>query len=416
MGFPNERESGTESTPRRSRRAKGPESTPRGEDAPPSPPRRARGEDAQESGPRRARGEDVQESGPRRARAEGTPDSAPRRARGEGEPESTPRRSRRAGSTESAPRLSRKERKAAEAAEADGGTFAGAFTPADTGAAPPSGAPPYGFASGPGPAAAGGAEPKADERVETGPTHRTWSPYDEENRSRGPLWAVLGGVAVLALLGGGLALMFNADDPGAAATDASRRTSAPIPTGPAGKYGYAGARRTDPDPLTVRELFKSKKVTVAGRAYQLTITSKDKKCGDGVLGTKIAKALKTGKCTQMMRASFRDKSGKVIGTVGVANLNTSKNATKVARAAGAADYVKPLAGKDEITKFLGSGSGGAKVWTHGHYAVMVWFQTKDGVKPDKKVSKTLFQAADDITKATVFKALDARTLTGARAT
>jgi hypothetical protein len=400
MGFPNERESGAESAPRRSRRAKSPESTPLGEGGPESMSRRGRGEGGPESAPRRARGE-------------GDPENAPRRGRGEGDPEGTPRRSRRAGGdAEKAPRLSRKERKAAEAAESDSGTFAGAFTPADTAAASSSGAPPYGLAPGP----ASGAQPKADERVETGPTHRTWSPYDEENRSRGPLWAVLGGVAVLALLGGGLTLMWNADSPGAADPDAGRRTSAPIPSAPPGKFGYAGARRTDPDPLTVKELFKSKKFTVAGRSYQMTITSKDKKCGDGVLGEKISKALKAGKCTQMMRASFRDKSGKVIGTVGVANLNTSKNATKVARAGGTADYVKPLAGKDETTKFLGSGSGGAKVWTHGHYAVMVWFQSKDGIKPDKKSSKTLFQAADDITKATVFKALDSRTLTGTRAT
>ncbi|MGN9786751.1 hypothetical protein ACTMTF_35380 [Nonomuraea sp. ZG12] len=357
------------------------------------------------------------ESTPRRARGDGDPEGTPRRSRRAAEPESAPRLSRKerkAADTESAPRMSRKERKAAEAAEADASTFAGAFTPADTAAAPPSGAPPYGLA--PGPAAGSGSQPKPDDRVETGPTHRTWSPYDDENRSRGPLWAVLGGVAVMGLLGAGLAVMWNADDPDAAATDAGRRTSAPIPSAPPGKFGYAGERRTDPDPLTVKELFTAKKFTIAGRSYQMTITSKDKKCGDGVLGDKIAKALKAGKCTQMMRASFRDKSGKVIGTVGVANLNTSKNASKVARAAGTADYVKPLAGKDEVTKFLGSGSGGAKVWTHGHYAVMVWFQSKDGIKPDKKASKTLFQAADDITKATVFKALDSRTLTGTRAT
>jgi hypothetical protein len=43
---------------------------------------------------------------------------------------------------------------------------------------------------------------------------------------------------------------------------------------------------------------------------------------------------------------------------------------------------------------------------------MVWFQNKDGTKPDKAGSKRLYQAIDDITKATVFKALDNRTLTG----
>jgi hypothetical protein len=130
------------------------------------------------------------------------------------------------------------------------------------------------------------------------------------------------------------------------------------------------------------------------------------------VGGKIQKALKAGKCTQIVRATFRDKGGKVIGTVGVANLNTSKNATKVKSAGSKTDYVKPLPGKDSVTKAIGTGSGGTQIMTHGHYAIMIWFGNKDGSTPDKKGQKRIFQAAADITKATVFKALDARTLTG----
>ncbi|MFG1941727.1 hypothetical protein [Nonomuraea sp. NPDC048826] len=256
--------------------------------------------------------------------------------------------------------------------------------------------------------------PDTQDKSEKPAPRQTWSPYDEGPRSRGPLWASLAGLGVLALLGGGLAVMFNADDP-AAVSESAQRTSAPLPSAPPGEFGYAGSRSTDPDPLTVKELFKTKKIAVSGREYEMTITSKDKKCGDGVLGDKLTKMLKSAKCTQMMRASFRDKKGEIIGTVGVANLSTTKNAARVAKTGDKSNYVKPLAGKDEVTKFLGSGSGGAKVWTHGHYAVLVWFQNKDGSEPDKKASKRLFQAADDITKATVFKALDVRTLTGARA-
>lgn len=255
---------------------------------------------------------------------------------------------------------------------------------------------------------------KEDKPAKDDRPRATWSPYDEGPRSRGPLYASLAGLGVLALLGAGLVFMFNAEDPATVASS-ERRTSAPLPSAPPGEFGYAGSRSTDPDPLTVKELFRTKKIAVSGRSYEMTITSKDKKCADGVLGDKIQKALKSGKCTQLMRASFRDKKGEVIGTVGVANLSTTKNATRVAKAADKSNYVKPLAGKDEVTKFLGSGSGGAKVWTHGHYAVLVWFQKKDGAEPDKKTSKQLLQAANDITKATVFKALDVRSLTGARA-
>jgi hypothetical protein len=240
-----------------------------------------------------------------------------------------------------------------------------------------------------------------------------WSPYDEGPRSRAPLWFTIGGVLVLGLLGGGLALMWNAGGSTTAETAAPRRTSAPLPSAPPGKYGFAESRSTDPEAITVKEIFGSKKkFTVSGRSYEMTITSKDKKCTDGALGDKLQKALKDGKCNQLVRASFRDKAGKVIGTVGVANLTTGKTAGKVAKSGNDENYVKPLAGKDSVTKFLGSGSGGAKIWTHGHYAIMVWFQNKDGTKPDKKRSKQLFQAIDDITQATVFKALDYRSTTG----
>ncbi|MGI5284187.1 hypothetical protein ACQEVF_12700 [Nonomuraea polychroma] len=240
-----------------------------------------------------------------------------------------------------------------------------------------------------------------------------WSPYDEGQRSRAPLWFTIGGVLVLGLLGGGLALMWNAGGTTTAETAAPRRTSAPLPSAPPGKYGFAESRSTDPEAITVKEIFGSKKTfTISGRSYEMTITSKDKKCTDGALGDKLQKALKDGKCNQLVRASFRDKAGKVIGTVGVANLTTGKNAGKVAKSGDEKNYVKPLSGKDSVTKFLGSGSGGAKIWTHGHYAIMVWFQNKDGTKPDKNGSKQLFQAIGDITQATVFKALDHRSMTG----
>ncbi|WP_219467716.1 hypothetical protein [Nonomuraea rhizosphaerae] len=241
----------------------------------------------------------------------------------------------------------------------------------------------------------------------------TWSPYDEESRSRGPLIFTIGGAAILALLAGGLVWMFKSGGADQATQSQSAdRTSAPLPTAPPGKYSYATDRKTDPDPLTVKELFGAKKVTVSGRSYTMTITSKVKKCSDGVVGEKITKALKSGKCTQVVRASFRDKDGKVFGTIGVANLSSSKNATKVSKAGSKTDYVKPLPGKDSVTKTLGTGTGGTQISTHGHYAVMIWFGNKDGTKPDKKGQAKLTQAMDDVTKATIYKALDTRTLTG----
>ncbi|MFC7645293.1 hypothetical protein ACFQX6_35150 [Streptosporangium lutulentum] len=97
-----------------------------------------------------------------------------------------------------------------------------------------------------------------------------------------------------------------------------------MPDAPADKFGYAAARTTDPLTLTLNEVFRNKKIKIGGQSYLMTTRRADKKCGDAVVGSKLQKALTGGKCNQLLRASFRDASGKIIGTVGVANLSTSK--------------------------------------------------------------------------------------------
>lgn len=243
----------------------------------------------------------------------------------------------------------------------------------------------------------------------------TWSPYDEGPRSRGPLWFTLGGLGVLGALVAGLVVMWNTKGPDPTAAPTDRPTSAVLPEAPGGKFGYAAERGTDPDRLTLKELFPGKKVAVGGRTYELTAKASDKKCADGAVGGKLLKALKSGKCTQVLRVSFRDKKGEVIGTIGVVNLSTTKAAEKVVAAKGkgkAENYVKALPGKDTVTKFLGSGEAGVSFAAHGHYAILSWVQFKDGHKPDKKGSKQLTQARDDVIGKTVYPTLEARSLSG----
>lgn len=234
-----------------------------------------------------------------------------------------------------------------------------------------------------------------------------------------PFWRrplLLGGVAVvlvIALLG---YLWSSSGDDAKPAGLASPEPTSTLPQVPGGKYGFAAERATDSKPLTTGELFGSKKFKSHGRSYVMTVRRYDKSCKDAVTGTTLAKSLKAGSCNQLVRASFRDAKGTIIGTVGVANLKTSKAAKKVADAGAAKerkDYLKPLAGKDEHTKSLGTGEAYAGGWVHGHYAVLLWFQFKDGHEPKKSELKKLYQAAVDITDATVFEALTTRSLTGA---
>ncbi|WP_182898498.1 hypothetical protein [Microbispora sp. H10830] len=247
------------------------------------------------------------------------------------------------------------------------------------------------------------------------PPEPVWDPD-----AKGPLWRrpwALG-LALLALIGAlftGLWYAARNEKPPVAAPTPTTRPTQLVSEGPPGKFGYTASRTTDKSPLSLRELFPKGKFVKNKRSYVRTAFRKEKKCADGVTGDKITKALKAGGCTQLLRASFADSKGTVIGTVGVANLKTSATAKKVASAGGGGerkDYLKPLPGKDEATKHLGTGEAYAGGWTHGHYAVLLWFQFKDGHKPAKNELKRLYQTAVDVTDATVFPALDTRSLNG----
>ncbi|WP_405144578.1 hypothetical protein OG589_42450 [Sphaerisporangium sp. NBC_01403] len=239
-------------------------------------------------------------------------------------------------------------------------------------------------------------------------------------RSRTPYFVAGGVVALIVAAGAGIVILGGGQDPVSTAAPASTGQPAQVPLvgSPSDKYGYTASRKSDPQPLTLNELFGHRKVTAHGRSYLMTVRRADKKCKDAVHGTGMQKALTAGQCTQFLRASFRDAPGKLIGTVGVGNLKTSSAAKKAAKAGTGGeleDYVTPLPGKDSATKLLGSGNDSyATAWSQGHYLVLLWFQYKDGHKPTKAELKALNRAAIDITEASVFSALDTRALTGAR--
>ncbi|MBB5624903.1 hypothetical protein [Sphaerisporangium krabiense] len=249
---------------------------------------------------------------------------------------------------------------------------------------------------------------------------RRSEPEPDDRRSRAPLIVGGGLVGLIGVVVAGVMFLNSLDDPPTTAAVPNTRPTAqaPIVTSNNDKYGFAASRKTDPQPLTLKEVFGHKTVTAHGRSYLMTVRRTDKKCGDAVHGTGIQKALKAGGCTQFLRASFRDKRGDLIGTVGVGNLKTAaaaKKAGKTGTGKELADYVTPLPGKDTATKLLGGpGESFAAAWPQGHYLVMLWFQYKDGHKPSKNEMKQLNRAALDITEATVFAALDTRALTGAK--
>ncbi|MBG0813616.1 hypothetical protein [Planomonospora sp. ID82291] len=247
-----------------------------------------------------------------------------------------------------------------------------------------------------------------------------WSPYEDGLRALLPTFVAIGVIGMLIAGGIGLAVFASSGDDspaGAADAPAPSATRPVIPANPGGTYGFAEARKTDPGKLTLDELFKSRKARHKGQTYLMTVRRSDKKCKDAAVGSGLQKALAAGRCNQLLRASFRDSSGKIIGTLGVANLDTSSAAAKVVKAARgkkSREYLKVLPGKDKLTKLLGTGDAFVGGWRHGHYAILVWFQYKDGHLPSKAEAKKLNAAAFGVADATVTPALESRSLTGRR--
>ncbi|ROO91154.1 hypothetical protein EDD29_8901 [Actinocorallia herbida] len=166
-------------------------------------------------------------------------------------------------------------------------------------------------------------------------------------------------------------------DPG---TGASAEPSLPV------SAGLLKSRKTDPKPLKPGEVFAKDKFTVQGTTYVMHIRKVSKDCSAAVHGTALQSALKKGKCTQFLRATFATKDGRMIGTVGVANLATSQAAAKAEKAAGDKDaYVVALPGKG-VTAKIGQGDALGAAWTRGHYLIMTWVQTPNG-KPVPAKSK-----------------------------
>jgi len=90
-----------------------------------------------------------------------------------------------------------------------------------------------------------------------------------------------------------------------------------------GKWQHIGSRAKDPQPLTIAGLYPPQ-FSLNGKSYVRTAASATKTCSLAVYGADLQAALQSGKCTQVVRASYVSGDGTMMGTVGVVNLVSSK--------------------------------------------------------------------------------------------
>ena len=208
-----------------------------------------------------------------------------------------------------------------------------------------------------------------------------------------------------------------------------RTRLAPLPTGsaqpsPAGVHEAAWHvlphRVSDgrPDGTDDTELFPPAFTSEADKvSYQLVSTKVDKTCSNAVIGTDLSKALKNGKCTQVLRATYVSGDGKIMGTIGVVNLGTTHQAHLAGKVVGQTDFIAPLTASKGVAHKLGKGTGVVEAQYKGHYLILTWSEFVDATTPSTSAQdKQLEQFGNDLVSGTANISLSQRMVTGAPST
>ncbi|HEY8481306.1 MAG TPA: hypothetical protein VIL71_15900 [Spirillospora sp.] len=203
--------------------------------------------------------------------------------------------------------------------------------------------------------------------------------------------AVLG---LVVLLGLGAFVVLNGGDSSGRDGASGARGGAPASTGlspasyssSASTSAYAGiaSRDTDPQPLTIDEVFPSSaaKVSLPDGDVQVKLRAKrlDDDCAAAVWGQTVGDVLSRGGCTQAARGIYADTKNGYGLAVAVFNLSGSKAADEfvatLEKTIGAG-FVQPLPAEEPLDDF-GRGFGMARGLAMGHFAVVTWAQRLDG--------------------------------------
>jgi hypothetical protein len=152
-----------------------------------------------------------------------------------------------------------------------------------------------------------------------------------------------------------------------------------------GPYCHIELRSDDPAPLTLDELYPPVVNNETGghvtSSFTLETSKLDTSCSGAVIGQSLISALQTGKCSQVLRASYLSGDSKIMGTIGVINLLTTNEAHHAGKVVGQNDFIAPLAARKGIASKLGQGTGVVEAQYKGHYLILTWSEFVDGATP-----------------------------------
>jgi len=186
-----------------------------------------------------------------------------------------------------------------------------------------------------------------------------------------------------------------------------------------GVYCHIELRSTDTAPLTLDELFPPVVNNEADgngnitSSFTLETTKLSTSCSGAVIGQALISALQTGKCTQVLRASYLSGDGKIMGTIGVINLVSTNEAHYAGKVVGQNDFIAPLASSKGVASKLGQGTGVVEAQYKGHYLILTWSEFVNGATPSTAAQDNqLEQFSSDLVAGTANINLSERMVNG----
>ena len=180
-----------------------------------------------------------------------------------------------------------------------------------------------------------------------------------------------------------------------------------------GKWQHIGTRKLDPTPLTVNELYPPAFTLDGSGQYLRAATSLGKDCTLAVFGDQLQTVLQSGKCTQVVRATYLSGNSKMMGTIGVVNLSTTNAAQQAGKATGADELIAPLSTSKGPAKNLLTGTGVVYAEVKGHYLIMMYAEFTNLKSPSTDAQKEqLVDFAKGMFAGSANIGLSSRMLTG----
>jgi hypothetical protein len=179
-----------------------------------------------------------------------------------------------------------------------------------------------------------------------------------------------------------------------------------------GPYGHIASRQSDPQPLTIAQLFPAS-FKIGGQAVTLAASAISRHCGRAISGSNLQSVVSSAGCDQAVRATYLASNQGLMGTIGVLNLSTAAKAAKAVQATDGGDFISQLPGKHGPTRKIGNGTGIEEALAKGHYLILIWAEYTSLRRPKTAAQRNTVEAfMQDLVENTANVSLANRMLTG----